>query len=676
MAAYADQYDDFAVISSTLGVQGGRVCVGEASRGDIGCPAYAPSVASDGSISATRFVGDGSGLTGLVGSSVSMSVNDLTDARTDIATDNLFVGSGTGDLTTGDLNTAIGLHTFISNTAGLRSTAVGSWVLTSNTTGSGNTAMGHIAMRGNTTGNYNTALGQAALVYNTIGSGNTALGQGAMARNGGDTNVAVGSNALFGAIGGYVSSTVAMGSGVGFVLTAGQRNVFLGYYAAGNLAAGDNNIVIGSTAAYNMTSGSGNIIIGKGVNAYTTTTMNQLNISNTIIADMTDSASQRAKVGINVTSPSANLEVSGTISATRFVGDGSGLFNIAGASADRIVSGTTSMLAISNTGYISVTQSGVNTAYFHPSMGLVTVGVSSTGGISGTTGYFSGNVGIGTTAPSYTLHLQSGASAGSSLGLFRAGNGGLVMSSPQGGGGGFVSTIAQISSSGSVVGQLMFSPATGKIGLWASNLTFTPSQTLHIGGTLLTTSWTGVNFNGANVTPSAPLEVNGTVSATAGYFSGNVNLSNIATVGVSGTIFTVSNSVGSLFTTGNSANYFDIKSEGSVPILRLVKNTTQWSIGFPGSPNATSDPWQRGLWFVPYYTTTGVGATPTLVLENTGAVGIGGITQPSASLEVSGTVSATVLQVANTAPDSACAGASDLGKMRRNPTTGRMQVCR
>lgn len=100
----------------------------------------------------------------------------------------------------------------------------------------------------------------------------------------------------------------------------------------------------------------------------------------------------RGDIGCPAYAPSVATD--GSISATRFVGDGSGLFNIAGASADRIVSGTTSMLAISNTGYISVTQSGYNTAYFHPSMGLVTVGVSSTGPISGSMGYFADGVSI------------------------------------------------------------------------------------------------------------------------------------------------------------------------------------------------------------------------------------------------------------------------------------------
>ena len=117
-------------------------------------------------------------------------------------------------------------------------------------------------------------------------------------------------------------------------------------------------------------------------------------------------------INSNVT-PTAPLEVSGTISATRFVGDGSGLTNITAASSDRIVSGTgnaTSMVAVSATGMISVTQNGVNTAYFHPTYGLVSVGVSTTGGISGTTGYFSSKVGLGTNAPTGALHVIAPAS--------------------------------------------------------------------------------------------------------------------------------------------------------------------------------------------------------------------------------------------------------------------------
>lgn len=93
--------------------------------------------------------------------------------------------------------------------------------------------------------------------------------------------------------------------------------------------------------------------------------------------------------------------ISGTSINGSFSGDGSGLTNITAGSSDRIVSGTnnaTSMIAISNTGFISITQgaAATNTGWFDPQTGYVGLGVSTTGRISGTSGYYSGNVGIGT----------------------------------------------------------------------------------------------------------------------------------------------------------------------------------------------------------------------------------------------------------------------------------------
>lgn len=54
-----------------------------------------------------------------------------------------------------------------------------------------------------------------------------------------------------------------------------------------------------------------------------------------------------------------------------------------------------------------------------------------------------------------------------------------------------------------------------------------PSQTLHVMGSALTTSWTGINFSSAsNVTATAPLEVSGSVSATAITVAGEARVSN------------------------------------------------------------------------------------------------------------------------------------------------------
>jgi hypothetical protein len=47
---HAQSFDAMAVISSTMGVNAGRVCMGEGSRGDLGCPSYAPYVSGNGSV--------------------------------------------------------------------------------------------------------------------------------------------------------------------------------------------------------------------------------------------------------------------------------------------------------------------------------------------------------------------------------------------------------------------------------------------------------------------------------------------------------------------------------------------------------------------------------------------------------------------------------------------------
>lgn len=82
-----------------------------------------------------------------------------------------------------------------------------------------------------------------------------------------------------------------------------------------------------------------------------------------------------------------NVSATGNISANKFIGDGSGLTGVVASTGDRLVSGTTSMVAVSNTGFISVTQSATNTAWFDPTRGLVTLGVSATGPISATSIY-------------------------------------------------------------------------------------------------------------------------------------------------------------------------------------------------------------------------------------------------------------------------------------------------
>jgi len=66
-SSFADDWGQLATISSTMGVQAGKICLGEASRGDIGCPTYAPNVSPNGDITTSgKFIGEGSTPSGAI----------------------------------------------------------------------------------------------------------------------------------------------------------------------------------------------------------------------------------------------------------------------------------------------------------------------------------------------------------------------------------------------------------------------------------------------------------------------------------------------------------------------------------------------------------------------------------------------------------------------------------
>ena len=80
-------------------------------------------------------------------------------------------------------NLTIGLATrllvgllFLQPGVGNLNTAIGAGTLLSNTTGSNNTANGALALLFNTTGGFNTAFADSTLINNTEGFGNTATG--------------------------------------------------------------------------------------------------------------------------------------------------------------------------------------------------------------------------------------------------------------------------------------------------------------------------------------------------------------------------------------------------------------------------------------------------------------------------------------------------------------------
>ena len=167
--------------------------------------------------------------------------------------------TGTGN-TTGVLNTAIGSRAMRVNVTGSSNTALGNEALTLNTTGSENTALGVSALTANSTGTQNVAVGKDAL-YNNTASNQTAVGYKALYNSSYSSlegNVAVGHKALFSSLG---SGSVAIGNSAGQNNTYGFANTALGFKALENNTTGSYNIAIGHSAGASITLGTNNIFM-------------------------------------------------------------------------------------------------------------------------------------------------------------------------------------------------------------------------------------------------------------------------------------------------------------------------------------------------------------------------------------------------------------------------------
>jgi len=226
-------------------------------------------------------------------------------------TNNIFVGINAGNLTSsGYKNTAIGFNALTSNTTGYQNTAVGSNSLSANTTGYQNAANGQYALLWNTSGINNTASGYQTLSTNSTGSYNSATGGYTLYYNEtGSFNTADGSYALL-------------------MNTTGNNNTALGY-RAGYTATGSNA----------NTTGHNNTFIGanSGPGASTQLT-NAAAIGYNALVSQNNSlvlggtGADAVNVGIGTQTPSQALDVLGTIKATSFQGDGSGLTNVTASS--------------------------------------------------------------------------------------------------------------------------------------------------------------------------------------------------------------------------------------------------------------------------------------------------------------------------------------------------------
>ena len=518
-----------------------------------------------GNVSATQFigafVGDGSGLTNVGGASADRIVSNTTSMLAMGTTG--FVSLTQAGTNTGWFDPTLGLVTIgvsstgpISGTNGYFSNTIKSGL---DATIGGNITLGsHLLM---TTGRVITWANGATGGTTAIGGTSTAGTQSLTFTVSSTEAMRIVSSGFVGI--GKTSPTIQLDVS-GSIRASSQMNA--NYFIAGNYQTstggfngGDGNrvnILFGSQAsggAWPLLLNSGGTFSG-GYVAFKVDGTEGLRIT---------SATGVVNVGIGTTAPSTALEVSGTVSATRFVGDGSGLTNVGGASADRIVSNTTSMLAMGTTGFVSLTQAGTNTGWFDPSRGLVTIGVSTTGVVSSTGLYNVGNifstgniqasgfvggmfypantygmqwpggndkilgdttnhyiafttsnseamrivssgfVGIGTVSPTATLQIS---------GTLKINGVAAALSAGTDANGGWIGTTTNhtfgVQSAGAYV-MRFYSNLSAYLGPSAGSLA--PSSTLYLNGTQITTSSAAINMTRLAVTP---LEVSGTISAT------------------------------------------------------------------------------------------------------------------------------------------------------------------
>lgn len=285
------------------------------------------------------------------------SLDELSDSKVG-GTSSTSLGIGTNALssmTSGFYNVAIGIGTIDALVSGGNNNiGVGGYVLTTLTGGDENIALGSSSQASATVANRNVGVGYSTLRYNKTGSDNITIGANAGEGSNGNSD--------------NISENIFIGTEAGFGVRSGSTK----------------NIAIGHSTGSTMTTGTDNILIGYDIELSVPTRSNQLNIGNTIYGNLIN-----GNVGIGETNPTSKLHVEGSIQ----VSDGTNPYN---PSSD----------------------SGLSYGMFHHSsvgLGFYSAGAGGDQGISFWTNNGSANesmrltnfgrLGIGTTSPSYNLHV-------------------------------------------------------------------------------------------------------------------------------------------------------------------------------------------------------------------------------------------------------------------------------
>ena len=331
-----------------------------------------------GTVSATAFIGDGSGLTGVAATSVTIGLNDLTDALHQQGDDGflyLGVNAGITDADTTSRNTAVGNNALKVVNGGTNNLAIGNGTMQNTTTGRDNVAVGARALLSNVGGSSNVSIGRVAMYYASEGNDNVAIGRGA----------------------GY---GVTGSSDFNF-------NTLVGSRTGVNLQTGaDGNVLIGYYAGNDITTGTGNIVIGSSATTLTPTKNDMLNIGNVFMVDMNGSsglspAPSYLGDGAVAIGPDAEARFDGNIA----IGDGS---------------------RARSSGSVAIGEGSSATNNFTTAVG----GSSSAGSVAGTAFGYSANAGKRGTAAGYNSRSdEAGTVLGHSARILNSTNNGIAIGS-------------------------------------------------------------------------------------------------------------------------------------------------------------------------------------------------------------------------------------------------------
>jgi hypothetical protein len=165
---------------------------------------------------------------------------------------NIWIGGGGANSTSGYNNTSFGYLALRDVTSGHSNLGIGVAALLKTTTGIYNLAVGTSALENNVSGNYNTAFGVSSL-YLATGSDNTAIGSNSLAATtSGDKNVSIGTESMFNNTTG--SSNIALGYVAGRYISGGSANqtsgtsIYIGQDTRSSADGNTNEMVFGHTA--------------------------------------------------------------------------------------------------------------------------------------------------------------------------------------------------------------------------------------------------------------------------------------------------------------------------------------------------------------------------------------------------------------------------------------------